>query len=74
MILNNAFKKNVQTNGLPAKKTLNASQLFKTVKRNAELNNRAGNSAFPLKEVKPQLMLLNALLLTIAFNKLLQLL
>jgi hypothetical protein len=68
MTHNNAFKKNAPTNGLLAKKTLNASQPFKTVKRNAELSNRAGNSVFPLKEVKLPLMLPNALLLITAFN------
>ena len=65
---NSAFKKSVQTNGLPVKKTLNASQPFKTVKRNVELSNHAGNSAFLPKEVKLPLMLLNVLPLTTAFK------
>jgi hypothetical protein len=78
MILNSAFKKNAPTNGLLAKKTLNASQLFKTAKRNAGLSNHAGNFASQLREVKLPLMLLNVLLPTTAFKdskkKLLQLL
>jgi hypothetical protein len=54
------LNKNVQLNGLHAKKIPNASQLFKTAKRNAELNNHAGNSVFLEREAKQQLMLQNA--------------
>jgi hypothetical protein len=72
LILNSAFKKNAPTNGLLAKKTLNASQLFKTVKKNVELSNRAGNSVFQPREVKLPLMLLSALLPITAFKVLIK--
>ncbi len=61
LILNNALRKSVLTNGLHAKKTQNVSQLFKTVKKNVEQNPHAGLYAFQLKEVKLLLMLPNAL-------------
>jgi len=44
------------TNGLPVKKTLNASLLFKTARRNVEQVNHAGLFAFQEKVVKPPLM------------------
>ena len=65
LIFNNALNKNVQTNGLPVKKTLNVSQLFKIVKLNADQRFHAGLYAFPEKEVKLLLMSPNALKLTI---------
>jgi len=58
-ILNNASKRNALTNGLPAKKILNANQLLMIATRNADLKHPAGNSVFQEKVVKPLLMLQN---------------
>ena len=58
-IPNNAFNKNVQTNGPLAKKIQNAFPPFKIVKRNAEPKPHAGHSAFLAKVVKLLSMLQN---------------
>jgi hypothetical protein len=60
LTLSNALKRNVPINGLPVRKTLNAYQLSKTVKRSVEQNHHAGLYAYLQKEVKLLLMLLNA--------------
>jgi hypothetical protein len=59
------LNKNVQLNGLHAKKIPNASQLSKTVKENAELPKAVGKHALQLREAKQQLMLPNVLKPTI---------
>lgn len=68
LIHNSAFKRNAQINGQLVKRILNVFQPSKTVRKNAEPSNHAGNFAFQLKEVKLLLMLPNALLLTTVFN------
>ena len=67
-IPNNAFNKNVQTNGPLAKKIQNAFPPFKIVKRNAEPKPHAGHSAFLAKVVKLLSMLQNVPKQTIAFD------
>jgi hypothetical protein len=60
LLIKNALKINAPLNGLIAKKTLNASQPFKTVKRSVEQKLHAGLYAYHQKEVKLQLMSPNA--------------
>ena len=66
LIPNNASRRNAPTNGLPAKKTPNASPLSKTARRNAEPVNHAGLFASPPRAVKPQSMSQSALMPTSA--------
>jgi hypothetical protein len=58
---NSASRRNAPTNGLPAKKTPNASPLFRTAKRSVEQANLAGLSVSLEKAAKPQSMLQNVL-------------
>jgi len=61
LILNNALSKNAQMSGLPVRKILSASLLFKTVKKSVEPKYLAGLFASHQREVKLPLMLLNVL-------------
>jgi len=68
LILRNASKRNALTNGLLARKTLNAFLPFKTAKRSVEPRPLAGVYALPPTEVRLPSMLLNALKLMDAFH------
>ncbi len=68
LILNNASKKNVPTNGLLAKRTLSASPPSKIVKRNVELVNHAGLFVSHPRAAKPQSMLPSVLMLINALD------
>jgi hypothetical protein len=68
MIQPNALRTTAQLNMLPVKRTLNAHQLFKTAKINVKLIKTAGNGASLVLEINPQLMSLNALLPTTAWD------
>jgi hypothetical protein len=59
---NNALRRNAPTNGLPAKRTPNASPLFRTAKRSVEPVNHAGLSASHPRAAKQQSIPLSALM------------
>ena len=67
-ILNNASKRSVPSNGLPARRIPNVSPLCKSARKNAEPSSRAGNSASPERRTRPPPTSPSALLPTTASN------
>ena len=65
-ILSNVLNKNVQKNGLHAKKTLNVFQLSKIARKNVTLKKHVGNFVSPKLVIKQQWILPNVQLPIIA--------